>query len=93
MAVSFSMPMGSDSVVSSFTSITQKTETVSTTNTDVSVFGMEVGYNKIKVQLVQFWILNLKFKATTGSFSNAAANHKADGASTQDLEIKMSYSR
>jgi hypothetical protein len=93
MAVSFSMPMGSDSVVGSFTSVTQKTETGSTTNTDASASGMEVGYNTSLGPVgLSFGYGTQTFKATTGSYSNAAANDKSDGASTQDLEVKMSYS-
>ena len=93
MALSFSMPMGSDTVVASYTSVTQKTETGSTTNTDASASGIEVGYNtKIGPVGLSFGYGTQSFKANTGDYSNAAANDKQDGASTQDLEVKMSYS-
>jgi len=93
MALSFSMPMGSDAVVASYTSVTQKTETGSTTNTDASGNGLEVGYNtSIGPVGLSIGYGTQTFKANDGSFSNAASNDKADGASTQDLEVKMSYS-
>ena len=93
MGLSFSMPMGSDSVVASYTSVTQKTETGSTTNTNASGNGIEVGYNtSLGPVAVSIGYGTQTFKADDGSFSNAAANDKADGASAQDLEVKMAYS-
>jgi hypothetical protein len=93
MGLSFTMPMGSDSVVVSYTSVTQKTETGSTTNTDASANGIEVGYNtSLGPVALSVGYGTQSFKASTGSFSNAAADDKEDGASTQDLEVKMAYS-
>jgi len=93
MGLSFTMPMGSDSVVVSYTSVTQKTETGSTTNTDASANGIEVGYNtSLGPVALSVGYGTQSFKASTGSFSNAGANDKEDGASTQDLEVKMAYS-
>jgi len=93
MGLSFSMPMGSDSVVASYTSVTQKTETGSTTNTNASGNGIEVGYNtSLGPVAVSIGYGTQTFKADDGSFSNAAADDKADGQSAQDLEVKMAYS-
>ena len=89
MGLSFTMPMGSDSVVVSYTSVTQKTETGSTTNTDASANGIEVGYNtSIGPVALSVGYGTQSFKASDGSFSNAAADDKADGASAQDLEVR-----
>ncbi len=74
MGLSFSMPMGSDSVVASYTSVTQKTETGSTTSTNASGNGIEVGYNtSLGPVAVSIGYGTQTFKADDGSFSNAAA--------------------
>jgi len=71
----------------------KKTETGSTTNTNASANGIEVGYNtSLGPVAVSIGYGTQTFKADDGSFSNAAANDKADGASAQDLEVKMAYS-
>jgi len=93
LALSFSMPMGSNSVVASYTSVAQKTDAGSSTTTDASGNGIEVGYNtSLGPVAVSIGYGTQTFEATTGSFSNAAADDKADGASAQDLEVKMAYS-
>ena len=97
LALSFSMPMGSDSIVAAYTSVTQKTETGSTTNRDSSASGIEVGYNT-SIGPVGLSIgygtqtIAADTASVTGNAFNDDGTDEADGHSTQDLEVKMSYS-
>ena len=91
------MPMGSDSVVASYTSVTQKTETGSTTSKDSSASGIEVGYNTsigpvgLSIGYGTQTIAADTASVTGNSFvDNGVA--EADGHSTQDLEVKMTFS-
>jgi len=97
LALSFSMPMGSDSVVASYTSVTQKTETGSTTNRDSSASGIEVGYNT-SIGPVGLSIgygtqtIAADTASVTGNAFDDDGTDELDGHSTQDLEVKMSFS-
>jgi prepilin-type N-terminal cleavage/methylation domain-containing protein len=102
MALSFTMPMGSDSIVASYTTVTQKTD--EGTSYTASGNGFEVGYNTSigPVSLaVGYGAANYtkdasgqNFMVDNGGdgFDTGTTSSKADGASTTDLEVKMSYS-
>ncbi len=102
MALSFSMPMGSDSIVAAFTSVSQKTD-IGGTALNASATGLEVGYNT-KIGPVSLGVgygtssytadANNAFISDNGpfGFGSGTASLKGDGSSTSDLEVKMAYS-
>jgi len=103
MGLSFTMPMGSDSVVASFTSVTQKTDLDGSDATNASATGFEVGYNtKIGPVSLGVGYGSSSYSADAGEtfrhdgdargFDGTAASGKGDGSSTTDLEVKMAYS-
>jgi hypothetical protein len=97
LALSFTMPMGSDSIVASYTSVTQKSETGGSDTKDSSASGIEVGYNtKIGPVGLSIGYGTQTISADTASISGNSFDDngtgEADGHSTQDLEVKMSYS-
>ena len=102
MALSFSMPMGSDSIVAAFTSVSQKTD-VGGTAVNASATGLEVGYNtNIGPVSLGIGYGSSSYSADAGAtfahdgggvgFDSTAVTGKSDGASSSDLEVKMAYS-
>merc|ERR1711912_123585 len=92
MGLGLTMALGSDSVVVSYTTWTQKADTDGTDTQDAAATGIEVGYNTtVGAATLGIGYGTQSVSADTGSFMDDTTA-KADGYNLSDIEVKMAFS-